>query len=977
MTEAPPPSRKELERRLEEAESALEALRSGEVDSILGSDEELVVRLRRAEERERHINQVLMTIREVDQLMVKERDRRRLLERACQTLAEGMGYHSAWMALFSPSGELVMMSSSGLEDPGVMRERLEAGELPPTVERVLREEGLQVIGEPVTQCGGCPFSKEYAGRAAMAKRLSREGRVFGLACVSVPESFAADSREQELFSELADDLASALYRIEMNEWVLQLEDIISRIPQPISLITPDYRYAMVNNYYAVLYDRPLPEIVGRSMEELMGREDFERVRPHIDRCLDGDTVHFETVLGFPGLGDVWMAGRLFPYTGDTGEVVGVIFQGNDVSERKRAQEELRENRRRLQLLMDNLPGMAYRCSVSPDWSMEVVSAGSLELTGYSPDEMTGRGAIPFAELIHPDDRACVEETVSRAVERGERFELVYRIIHAGGEVRWVWEQGQAVVGEAGGPEALEGFIADITDRKRVEEALEASESEKELILNSTSELVSYLDRDLRVLWANRAAGESVGESPEELVGRHCYGIWADGDEPCSDCPVLEAAEAGEPVSLEKRTPDGRWWSIRGYPVIDADGEVTGLVEFGQDITARREAEEARERLEEQVERTQRLESIGRLAGGVAHDLNNLLTPILGYGEMLLEETLEGDPRRAPIEEVVRSSFRARDLVRQLLAFGRRQTMEFQRVDLGELLEDIESLLRRTIREDVEIEVAAAPDLPPVMGDPGQLEQVVMNLAVNARDAMPGGGRLSLSASLEMLDEGYVLSHEGVSVGPHVMLTVSDTGCGMERRVMQHIFEPFFTTKGKERGTGLGLATVYGIVKQHGGSINVYSEPGAGTTFRIYFPVAEGEAEERETGETEEADRGGSETVLLVEDEEQVRNLTRMILEQRGYSVLPAADGREALRVAEAHDGDIHLLLSDVVMPGMDCRELFGRLRELCPETRALYMSGYTDNVIAHHGIVDDGVEFLPKPFTIRALAAKVREVLDR
>jgi PAS domain S-box-containing protein len=404
---------------------------------------------------------------------------------------------------------------------------------------------------------------------------------------------------------------------------------------------------------------------------------------------------------------------------------------------------------------------------------------------------------------------------------------------------------------------------------------------------------------------------------------------------------------------------------------------TALLNVVRDISERKESEQEKRRLEEQFHQSQKLESIGRLAGGVAHDLNNLLSPILGYGELVLENDDLQALDREYLEEIVNAGRRARDLVRQLLAFSRKQTLEFSRIHLNELLENFEKLLRRTIREDIAIQMHLTESLPAVRGDVGQLEQVIMNLAVNAQDAMPEGGRLTLETGLMELDEDYTARHEGVAPGSYVLLAVTDNGQGMDLETRQRLFEPFYTTKAKDKGTGLGLATVYGIVKQHSGNIWVYSEPGQGTTVKVYLPVAT-EAEGSDPLKPPAQPRGvqGTETILLVEDDLQVRNLARTILEGLGYTVLAASGGEEALQLLETCTSEPHLLLTDVVMPNMDGRRLFELVVARIPGTRVLYMSGYTNNVIAHRGVLDFGVHFIQKPFSVQALALKVREVLE-
>ncbi len=401
-----------------------------------------------------------------------------------------------------------------------------------------------------------------------------------------------------------------------------------------------------------------------------------------------------------------------------------------------------------------------------------------------------------------------------------------------------------------------------------------------------------------------------------------------------------------------------------------------MISLVWDVTDRKRTEEEKEKLEAQFQQVQKLESVGRLAGGVAHDLNNLLSPILGFSEMLLDDFALSDPRRGSVEEIVQASLRAREIVHQLLAFSRKQPMEIKLVNLADVVTRFESLLRKTIREDVAIKVIIEPSLPLIKGDIGQLEQVIMNLAINAQDAMPDGGSLIIEVAVTNLDEDYASVHEGVKPGAHVMLTVSDIGKGMDPDTRRHIFEPFYTTKGKDGGAGLGLATVYGIVRQHDGHIWVYSEADEGTTFKIYLPVSAETTLPEETALKTFRNLHGSETVLLVEDSEQVRNLARTILNRHGYKVLVAENGKDALAKLENHGRPVDLLLTDVVMPVMNGRDLFDRISARYPDLKVLYMSGYTENVIVHHGVMDEGVNFIQKPFSVNALATKIREILE-
>jgi len=399
-----------------------------------------------------------------------------------------------------------------------------------------------------------------------------------------------------------------------------------------------------------------------------------------------------------------------------------------------------------------------------------------------------------------------------------------------------------------------------------------------------------------------------------------------------------------------------------------DGEPALLATL-MDLTERRG-------LEQQYRQAQKMEAVGQLAGGVAHDFNNLLTAISGYTDMVREDLPPDDPRRADLDEVRRAADRAAALTRQLLAFSRRQLLQPRVLDVNEVVHGMAKMLHRLIGEDVQLRTTLAPGPQRTNADLGQLEQVIMNLAVNARDAMPEGGDLTIETSTVTLDAEYAALHPDARPGPHVLLAISDGGDGMTADVQAHIFEPFFTTKGPGKGTGLGLATVYGIVKQSGGHVTAYSEAGRGTSMKVYLPVADAEVASAAAVATDAPPPVGSETILLVEDEDGVRRLTRSILERYGYHVLQARDGAEAVALCHGHRGEIHLMLTDVVMPGMGGGESAELIRQLRPGMKVLFMSGYADRAVTEHRVLGADTPYLQKPFTPAVLARKVRDVLD-
>lgn len=527
---------------------------------------------------------------------------------------------------------------------------------------------------------------------------------------------------------------------------------------------------------------------------------------------------------------------------------------------------------------------------------------------------------------------------------------------------------------------VQDLEASANERRRAEEALRESEERFRQMYDEAPVGYHELDREGRIIRVNRRELEMLGYTEEELLGRP---VWKFVVEEEMTRQVILAKITGD-VSFHEtfertyRRKDGTTLPalIEDRIIRSKKGRITGIRSMIEDITERRRAEEALQKSEEQLRQWQRVEAIGRLAGGVAHDFNNLLMTIKGCSELLLGGLDPRDPRREEVEEIQKAAERATALTRQLLAFGRRQVLQPQVLDLNEVVANVDRMLQRLIGEDIQLLTVLDPELWPVKVDPGQIEQVIMNLAVNARDAMPGGGKLTIETANVILDEGYARRHVSVKPGPCVMLAVTDTGSGMDKETQSHLFEPFFTTKRTGEGAGLGLSTVYGIVKQSGGNIWAYSELGQGTTFKIYLPRVEEAVKTYRPKTAPAVSPGGSETILLVEDEEAVRTIVSKILQNRGYTVLEAHHGNEALQICERHEGPIHLMVTDVVMPQVSGRELAERLTLLRPEIRVLFMSGYPDNAIVHHGVLGAGTAFLQKPFTLNALECKVRELLD-
>ena len=655
---------------------------------------------------------------------------------------------------------------------------------------------------------------------------------------------------------------------------------------------------------------------------------------------------------------------------------GVLMNYRDITDRRQSEEEVGKERNLIANIMETSPvGIT---TVDSMGRITFANSKAIAILGLAKDQgsqltynaptwcISALDGKPF-----PEDRLPFTLVMStgKAV-----FDVQHAIQWPDGKRILLSINGAPMIDASGQVNGMVASIDDITVRKQAEENYRTLFREMidgfalhEIICDEEG-----LPIDYRFLAVNPAFEHMTGLKAEELVGRTVLDVL-----PKTERYWIETygrvALTGEPVLFENYAVElGKHFEVTAFQ--SAPKQFACIF---ADITDRKRAEEERAKLEAQLQQAQKMESVGRLAGGVAHDFNNMLGVILGHAEIALDQVDPAQPLHADLQEIRNAANRSADLTRQLLAFARKQVVSPKVLDMNDTISGMLKMLQRLIGEDINLAWLPAAHLWPVNIDPSQLDQILANLCINARDAIAGVGRLTIETENIDFDNIYCTDHPGFTPGEYVLLTVSDDGCGMDRETVDKIFEPFFTTKGIGKGTGLGLATIYGIVKQNSGFINVYSEPDQGTTFKIYLPRHMGKTEQARTEKPQEPIMRGQETILLVEDEPALLELSKLLLSTQGYRVLPAGTPGEAIRLAGENSGEIHLLMTDVVMPGMNGRDLAKKLLALYPHLKCLFTSGYTANVIAHHGVLDEGVHFIQKPFSRGDLAAKVREVLDR
>ena len=620
------------------------------------------------------------------------------------------------------------------------------------------------------------------------------------------------------------------------------------------------------------------------------------------------------------------------------------------------------------------------CLTDPQGNIQRANRWLVNAFGYQKEELE---RMTIFDITHPDyihlSRNFIDEAAAKHADHTE-FEKVF--IHQDGHHLWVLNSSSAIRDTEGNLLYFIIHIKDITERKQFEKSLKKSEAD----LREAQDIarIERWELDLvnnTLIWSDGIYSLlELEETDAELSYEKVLQYVHPEDREKVIQAYQESVEEGKPYKIIHRmlmSEDRiKWLSARARTDYDESGTPVRTVGTLQDITDQLLAEEERDSLQEQLYQSQKMEAVGKLAGGVAHDYNNMLSVIMGYTEMALEKTDPEDPLNKDLIEVMNASKRSADITRQLLTFARKQSIAPAALNLNTAIPDMQGMIRRLIGESIDLQWRPGNELWNIIIDPAQVDQILVNLCINARDAIEDVGNITIETSNIIFDEDYCNTHAGFIQGEFVMLAVSDTGSGMDKAVLASIFEPFFTTKAVGHGSGLGLPTVYGIVKQNNGFINVYSEPGSGSTFKVCLPRYIGEGETAETASIDEVSVSQGETILLVEDESTILNLGTRMLEEFGYHVIGANSPEEAVNLVKDMDCDLHLLITDVVMPGMNGKELMETLSKMCPNIKVVYMSGYTANVIVHHGVFDPGIHFLQKPFSKRGLAEIVRKALQ-
>jgi PAS domain S-box-containing protein len=905
-----------------------------------------------------------------------ERDFQRRAETEVTSESEGrfeafVRQMSHGVVIQDPAGQIVFANTAAERILGMTRDQLCGRTSLDPGWRAVREDGSEFPGTEHPSTVALRTGREVRN-VVMGIADARDGSRKWISIDAVPRFLPGAATPVDVMVTF-DDIAERKRAVE--EVIAQreyLRTILLTTADGFWILDTEGRLREINETYSRMLGYSREELLGKYVADFNAVEDAAETTARMKRVMERGSELFETRHRRKDgtVYDVEVSSTYMDMDGGR-----FVCFGRDISERKRIGSALGESEKLFKDVFNTSPDAILLIDGE---AIVDCNQAAVRMLGYEDRETLLRmDAAELSPPLQPDGRDSPEkgcELIATIHANGShRFEWEHR--KANGEILPVEVVATLVVRH--GKNLLHVVWRDLTERKRAEAERLKLEGRYRLLFDRANDGIFVMTAEGNLVSVNESFARMHGYTADEMLKMNLRDL----DTPESARPIPERMRrimAGEALTFEVEHyhRDGHVFPLEvSTSLVDSGGE-TLIQCFHRDITERRRAETDRARLEAQLQQARKLESVGRLAGGVAHDFNNMLGVILGRTEMGMELVDPSQPLHADLEEIRNAARRSADLTRQLLAFARQQIVAPRVVDLNEAVAGMLTMLQRLIGEDIQLRWQPDPAVWPVRVDPSQLDQILANLCVNSRDAIADVGKITVETANDSFDAEYCADHAGFAPGDYVTLSVSDDGCGMDEQTQAHVFEPFFTTKGIGKGTGLGLATVYGAVKQNNGFIHFYSEPGRGTTFKIHLPRHTGAVALARTGEKVQPIPRGTETILLVEDEAAILKLSSRLLEKQGYTVLAAATPGEAIRLALEHHGVIHLLLTDVVMPEMNGRDLASHLLTLHPDIKRLFTSGYTADVIAHHGVLDEGVYFIQKPFSLRDLAIKVRETLQ-
>ncbi len=940
---------------------------------------------RQSEKALHRLNRELRAISNCNQVLVRAEDEQTLLNDICRIICDEAGYCMAWVGYAENDDARTVRTAAwaGIENGYLAAANITWADQPQGRDSTgiaIRTGQTDCIQDFATDPKAAPWRSialQRGYRSGIALPLKDGSKnTFGALTIYATEVNAFTPDERRLLEELSGDLAygitvlrSRAERTRAERSIALLSFALNNVHEAAFLIDKNACFRYVNEESCRILGYTRDELLSLSVADV--DPDFPRERwPRHWTALKA-----QHALTFEGRHKA-KNGRIFPveisanYLEYDGQDYNLALV-RDITERKRIEAALHASEQNLALHVMQTPLAVIEWNL--DFEVTKWNPAAERIFGYPTSEALGAHA---SLIVPPRARTHVDQVWINLIRQKGGLRSTNENMTKDGRLIYCEWYNTPLVDANGNVIAVASMVQDVTERMKAEETIREREAFIRNILESVEEGFIVVDREYRVMSANRAFCSLISMPEDRILGKPCYKVSHHSDTPCfergEDCAVKRTFETGTShgaIHTHMNTAgEKRYVEIKSYPITDPSGSVISAIETVNDITEKR-------KLEEQLRQAQKMEAIGTLAGGVAHDFNNILTAIIGYGNIIKMKMKPDDPLQASIDEILSSSDRAANLTRGLLAFSRKQIINPSPVDLNSVVLSIDKLLLRLIGEDVHLSTSLAEESLIVMADAVQIEQVLMNLATNARDAMPDGGTLSITTQRSAMDEEFIALHGFGTPGRYALIAVSDTGVGMDEETREKIFEPFFTTKELGKGTGLGLAIVYGIVKQHNGNIDVYSEPGRGTTFKIYLPLVD-VLIEKPPAEAEALPPGGQETILLAEDDEHVRGLARTALEDFGYRIIEAANGQEAVDKYLERSSDIDLVILDVIMPKKSGKEVYDVIRSIKPSAAVLFTSGYAAEIIHQKGIFETGLQFISKPLNPSDLLRKIREILD-